>query len=182
MQDPPPSDNGRPARDPQDRSNDRPGMARRRTPDRPQDITHDRAAPQDTGMRGFKDVVADADELGGAAAQANRAARRTYANATALVETRFDPLRLLKRLKNIERHFGRRRGARWSARVLDLDIILWSRGVWATPELTVPHRAFRHRSFVLGPLATIAPRWRDPLTGLSVRQMKARLDRRRPAA
>lgn len=32
------------------------------------------------GTRGFRDVVADADDLGRAAAQANRAARRTYAN------------------------------------------------------------------------------------------------------
>jgi xanthosine utilization system XapX-like protein len=36
-------------------------------------------APQQ-GVRGFRDVIADADDLGGAAAQANRAARRTYAN------------------------------------------------------------------------------------------------------
>ncbi len=49
----------------------------------------DRAAPrrgaegersQPGGMRGFRDVVADANDLGGAAAQANRSARRTYAN------------------------------------------------------------------------------------------------------
>jgi hypothetical protein len=39
----------------------------------------DRAPPQQ-GVRGFRDVIADADDLGGAAAQANRAARRTYAN------------------------------------------------------------------------------------------------------
>ena len=32
------------------------------------------------GVRGFRDVIADADDLGAAAAQANRAARRTYAN------------------------------------------------------------------------------------------------------
>ena len=31
-------------------------------------------------MRGFRDVVADVDDLGRAAAQANRAARKTYAN------------------------------------------------------------------------------------------------------
>jgi hypothetical protein len=36
-------------------------------------------APRE-GTRGFRDVVADADELGGAATEANRAARRTYAN------------------------------------------------------------------------------------------------------
>jgi hypothetical protein len=32
------------------------------------------------GVRGFRDIAADADDLGRAAAQANRAARRTYAN------------------------------------------------------------------------------------------------------
>jgi hypothetical protein len=35
------------------------------------------AAP---GVRGFRDITADADDLGRAAAQANRAARKTYAN------------------------------------------------------------------------------------------------------
>ncbi|UPJ51316.1 hypothetical protein IVB30_08200 [Bradyrhizobium sp. 200] len=36
--------------------------------------------PQPPGMRGFRDIAADADDLGRAAAQANRAARKTYAN------------------------------------------------------------------------------------------------------
>jgi len=36
--------------------------------------------PQQGGLRGFRDVVADANDLGGAAAQASRAARRAYAN------------------------------------------------------------------------------------------------------
>src|SRR5471030_952232 len=35
---------------------------------------------QSPGMRGFRDIAADADDLGRAAAQANRAARKTYAN------------------------------------------------------------------------------------------------------
>jgi len=39
-----------------------------------------RSDQQTGGMRGFRDVVADANDLGGAAAQASRAARRTYAN------------------------------------------------------------------------------------------------------
>jgi hypothetical protein len=44
---------------------------------------HDNSAPQAPaapGMRGFRDIAADADDLGRAAAQANRAARKTYAN------------------------------------------------------------------------------------------------------
>jgi hypothetical protein len=35
---------------------------------------------QPPGMRGFRDITADADDLGRAAAQASRAARKTYAN------------------------------------------------------------------------------------------------------
>jgi hypothetical protein len=35
---------------------------------------------QAPGVRGFRDIAADADDLGRAAAQANRAARKTYAN------------------------------------------------------------------------------------------------------
>jgi hypothetical protein len=40
----------------------------------------DNAAPQAPGMRGFRDIAADADDLGRAAAQASRSARKTYAN------------------------------------------------------------------------------------------------------
>jgi hypothetical protein len=42
----------------------------------------DNSPPQSQapGMRGFRDIAADADDLGRAAAQANRAARKTYAN------------------------------------------------------------------------------------------------------
>src|SRR5438128_9099597 len=40
----------------------------------------DNGAPQAPGVRGFRDIAADADDLGRAAAQANRAARKTYAN------------------------------------------------------------------------------------------------------
>ena len=36
--------------------------------------------PQSPGMRGFRDIAADADDLGRAAATANRNARKTYAN------------------------------------------------------------------------------------------------------
>jgi hypothetical protein len=38
------------------------------------------APPAAPGVRGFRDIAADADDLGRAAAQANRAARKTYAN------------------------------------------------------------------------------------------------------
>ena len=107
--------------------------------------------------------------------------RRRYANAAAVVRTKLSPDDLLEHLKAVERRFGRRPGGgRWQARVLDLDIVLWSGGPWASPGLTVPHVAFRKRTFVLGPAKTIAPLWRDPLTGLRIRHLHARLTRRKP--
>jgi 2-amino-4-hydroxy-6-hydroxymethyldihydropteridine diphosphokinase len=105
-------------------------------------------------------------------------AGRGFANAAALLETDEEPPELLARLKSVERDFGRRGGRRWGPRVLDLDIILWSGGAWAAGGLIIPHPAFRERSFVLEPLAELVPAWRDPVTGLAVRQLLHRLGRR----
>jgi 2-amino-4-hydroxy-6-hydroxymethyldihydropteridine diphosphokinase len=101
--------------------------------------------------------------------------KRRFANAAALIESDEEPPELLARLKAIERAFGRRRGRSWAARVIDLDIILWSEGAWGEKGLTVPHAAFRERDFVLRPLLAVAAGWRDPVSGLSVRQLAARL-------
>ena len=107
--------------------------------------------------------------------------RRRYANAAAIVTVDLSPEAVLDRLQEIERSFGRRRrGGRWRARVLDLDIVLWSGGAWASPRLILPHRHMRERDFVLGPAVTIAPEWRDPLSGLAIRQLHARLTRAAP--
>jgi 2-amino-4-hydroxy-6-hydroxymethyldihydropteridine diphosphokinase len=107
-------------------------------------------------------------------------AGRGFANAVALVESRLEPDALLAALKAMEHAFGRRPGRRWGARVLDLDIILWSEGPWGGPGPIVPHPEFRERSFVLKPLAELVPAWPDPVSGLSVRQLLARLTRPRP--
>lgn len=107
---------------------------------------------------------------------------RAYANAAALIETALEPPQLLAALHDVEGQLGRvRRGRRWQARTVDLDIILWSEGVWAAPDLSIPHLAFRQRRFVLEPLSQIAADWRDPLSTRSVRQLLARCTRRIPA-
>lgn len=104
---------------------------------------------------------------------------RDFANAMAVVESPLDPPAMLRVLKAIEREFGRRPGKRWAPRVLDLDIAAWSGGRWRSRALTLPHKGMKERSFVLGPLAAIAPGWR--LEGhLTARHLAARLARRRP--
>lgn len=107
--------------------------------------------------------------------------QRRYANAALVMESRLDPAEMLYSLQELEAQLGRvRRGQRWRARVIDLDIILWSGGIVHAPGLAIPHPLFRERAFVLGPSAAIAPDWRDPLTGLSLLQLHARLTRPRP--
>jgi 2-amino-4-hydroxy-6-hydroxymethyldihydropteridine diphosphokinase len=103
---------------------------------------------------------------------------RRYANSAAVIETDLEPEALLTLLKRIEREFGRRPGGqRWRARVLDLDLVLWSGGAYASADLTIPHKLFRERRFVLDPALAVAPDWRDPITGLTLRQLHARLTR-----
>ena len=108
--------------------------------------------------------------------------RRRFANACALLAGKRPPPAMLARLQDMERDFGRQRlGRPWGERVLDLDIVLWSGGTWARDDLVIPHPLFRLRNFVLAPAAEVAPGWRDPLTGLTIRQLSARLTRSRRA-
>ncbi len=110
---------------------------------------------------------------------AHGGAGRDFANSVALVESDVEPPEMLGRLKELERDFGRRRGRRWGARVLDLDIIAWSGGQWRTHGLTIPHKSASARSFVIGPLASIAPGWRLDGT-ITARHFAHRLARRSP--
>ena len=104
-------------------------------------------------------------------------AGREFANAVALIETPLPPDAMLAAVKAIERSFGRRTGKRWGARVLDLDLIVWSGGRFTSRKLVIPHPRLASRDFVLGPLGAIAADWR--LTGaLTARHLSARLGKR----
>jgi 2-amino-4-hydroxy-6-hydroxymethyldihydropteridine diphosphokinase len=107
-------------------------------------------------------------------------AGRSFANGVVIASSRLSPPEVLRKLKAVERAFGRRRGRRWGPRVLDLDIILWSGGFWEEEGLVIPHRGFRERSFVLEPLAEVAPAWRDPVTCLTMQHLLFRHRRRVP--
>jgi 2-amino-4-hydroxy-6-hydroxymethyldihydropteridine diphosphokinase len=113
-----------------------------------------------------------------------------FLNAAAAVETEADPLDLLLRLQEIERAAGRVRTVPWSERTLDLDLLLFGDRVkrtvptqnrvfgGETTQLQIPHPWLPFRRFVLAPLAKIAPEAVDPLTGRTVVELLANLDRR----
>lgn len=106
---------------------------------------------------------------------------RRYANNAVIIACDLQPEPLLTHLKTIESAYGKRHARRWSSRVLDLDIIMWRCAFtgqmrdWHSKTLQIPHQHLRERSFVLKPAKMIAGDWRDPVTGLTIRQLYCRL-------
>ena len=97
-----------------------------------------------------------------------------FYNLAAEIGTALGPLELLNAVKAIERGLGRRSSSRWGPREIDIDLILWGAQVMDTPSLTLPHKEFRDRAFVLEPMAEIAPEAVDPITGLTVAELAKR--------
>jgi 2-amino-4-hydroxy-6-hydroxymethyldihydropteridine diphosphokinase len=88
-----------------------------------------------------------------------------FINAAVEVSTDLDPLQLLKQLLKIEQTFGRERTFANAPRVLDLDLLLFDDISMQTAALTLPHPRMHERSFVLLPLAEIAPDLMLPKAG-----------------
>jgi len=106
-----------------------------------------------------------------------------FVNAALHVLYKGSPENLMSLLHSVEADFGRVRTSRWSARGLDLDLLAaddlvlpdearhanWrdldeaSQMVHAPQELIVPHPRLQDRSFMLVPLADIAPNWQHPI-------------------
>lgn len=88
---------------------------------------------------------------------AGSAPQPDYINAVAAIDTTLPVAELLAALQTVEQQQGRVRGARWSARTLDLDLLLYGNQTLQTPSLTLPHYALTERPFVVLPLLEIAP-------------------------
>ena len=81
-----------------------------------------------------------------------------YINAAMGVHTSLTPLELLQALQEIESKHGRVRGPqRWTARTLDLDILLYGDLKLTSGKLTIPHPGLPERAFVLYPLHECDP-------------------------
>ena len=78
---------------------------------------------------------------------------KPYLNCSVKIQTNKDALILLRDLKNVEKTLGRDFSRRWSPRPIDLDIIFYGNEHIDTPRLTVPHKLYKKRSFVLDALS-----------------------------
>ena len=98
-----------------------------------------------------------------------------YLNAVGVGESDRPVREIFNALRAIETEAGRTRPSQGAPRTLDLDLILAGNEVVEEADLQVPHPRFRDRLFVLQPLFEIAPDLVDPVTHLTVRELRDRL-------
>lgn len=116
----------------------------------------DRWAHLRAAVAGLPDVTAvsavyETEPVGGPPGQG------PYLNAVVELDTELSPHQLLEVARRLEEGSGRVRGERWGPRSLDVDVLMVGDLVVEEPELTVPHPRLWERSFVLVPLADVAP-------------------------
>jgi 2-amino-4-hydroxy-6-hydroxymethyldihydropteridine diphosphokinase len=99
-----------------------------------------------------------------------------YVNAVIQVRTRLTPEELLRVLHRVEQDLGRVRRERWGPRVIDLDLLLYNGVMLSGPDLCLPHPEMHKRSFVLVPLAEIAPRAWHPALEKTASELLEKLD------
>jgi 2-amino-4-hydroxy-6-hydroxymethyldihydropteridine diphosphokinase len=100
-----------------------------------------------------------------------------FLNGAVQLETALSARRLLGRLLELERTFGRDRAVvpAQGPRTLDLDLLLYGQDVIDEPGLEIPHPRLHERRFVLEPLAELDPSLEVPGKG-SVQTLLAKLD------
>ena len=98
-----------------------------------------------------------------------------FLNGVVIYSVNDSPIQTMNKLLAIETELGRVRREKWGPRTIDLDLIDYEGVVLNESDLVLPHPRIAERSFVLLPLAEIAPSWTHPITGLSPREMIDRL-------
>ena len=81
-----------------------------------------------------------------------------FVNACIICKTNLNPLATLKELKKIEKKMGRKKtNGVYEDRIIDLDIIFYDQLVFNSEKLTIPHKEYKKRNFILIPLAELTP-------------------------
>jgi 2-amino-4-hydroxy-6-hydroxymethyldihydropteridine diphosphokinase len=95
-----------------------------------------------------------------------------FLNAVILVETDLSPRELIGSMRSIELALGKSVHHRSDkSRVIDLDLLLYGDDHFREDDFEVPHPRMSNRSFVLAPLAELAPNILIPTLGRTVEDL-----------
>ncbi len=101
-----------------------------------------------------------------------------FLNAVVCVETDKSPAEVCAELEEIHTAAGRQRDTDpFVSRTLDIDLLLYDQLVINEPPVRVPRKDVLTYSFVLGPLAEIAPKLVHPVTGRTIALHWAKFDK-----
>ncbi len=93
-------------------------------------------------------------------------------------DSELDVKTVAKQLRQIELDNGRTRDCqKFSARTLDLDLLLYGDLIISDGRLQLPRDEIERYAFVLEPLAEIAPDLRHPVSGLSIAELWEKFDK-----
>ena len=97
-----------------------------------------------------------------------------FINTVFNAETQWQPMELLAECLEVEREAGRVRTIAGGPRPLDIDILFYGSLEFRSEELIIPHPRYAERRFVLVPLVELAPDFRDPVRGQTMRELLQR--------
>ncbi len=94
-----------------------------------------------------------------------------FLNQVIKIETILTPDELMDTIHKTENQMGRKRGLKWTSRVIDIDILYYEGQITNSKNLTIPHPLIPDRKFTLMPLVEIAPDEIHPVLKISNRTL-----------